>query len=81
MRQISEIIKGLRAAPHNLSQTEIFRRTGIPQSRISRWEAGGAAAGADDALKLLALEAELRKQPPENATPAVSDATESVASS
>lgn len=48
-----EIIVKLRAA--GLSQTEIARRTGIPQPRLSRWEAGGVPAGADDALRLKAL--------------------------
>ena len=61
MSKISEIIKRLRAEPFSLSQTEIERRTGISQSRISRWENGDAAAGADDALKLVALEAVLTK--------------------
>ena len=61
MSKISEIIKRLRAEPFSLSQTEIEKRTGISQSRISRWENGDAAAGADDALKLVALEAMLTK--------------------
>ena len=55
MSEISQIIKRLRSDPSSLSQTEIARRTGIPQPRISRWEAGEVAAGADDALKLVAL--------------------------
>ena len=38
-----------------LSQSDIQRLTNIPQPRLSRWEAGGAPAGADDALKLQAL--------------------------
>ena len=42
-----------------LSQSEISRRTGIPQPRLSRWESGDAPASADDALKLRALHAEL----------------------
>lgn len=37
------------------SQTEISRRTGIPQSRLSRWEKGEVPPAADDALKLAAL--------------------------
>jgi len=61
MSKISEIIKRLRAEPFSLSQTEIERRTGISQSRISRWENGDAAAGADDALKLVALDESLTK--------------------
>lgn len=59
MSKISEIIKRLRAPPFSLSQTEIEKRTGISQSRISRWESGDVAAGADDALKLVELEAAL----------------------
>lgn len=55
MSAITEIIKRLRGEPASLSQSEISRRTGIPQPRISRWESGEVAAGADDALKLVAL--------------------------
>jgi transcriptional regulator with XRE-family HTH domain len=51
------LIKRLRL--RGLSQTEISRRTQIPQPRLSRWESGDVAAGADDALKLQALEQEL----------------------
>jgi transcriptional regulator with XRE-family HTH domain len=53
----TELLRDLRA--RKLSQTEIARRTGIPQPRLSRWENGEAPAGADDALKLQALHAEL----------------------
>lgn len=42
-----------------LSQSEIARRTGIPQSRLSRWENGEAPASADDALRLQKLHGEL----------------------
>lgn len=55
MSKITEIIKRLRSEPFGLSQMEIERRTGISQSRISRWENGDVAAGADDALKLVDL--------------------------
>ncbi len=51
------LIKRIRA--RGLSQKEIERRTGIPQPRLSRWEAGDVAAGADDALQLAALDREL----------------------
>lgn len=54
------LIKRLRAM--GLSQSEIFRRTGIPQPRLSRWENGEVAAGADDALRLQDLEAELVRE-------------------
>jgi transcriptional regulator with XRE-family HTH domain len=40
---------------HNLSQSEIYRRTGISQTRLSRWESGEIAAAADAALKLREL--------------------------
>ena len=55
MSQIAALIKRLRSAPVNLSQSEISRRTGIPQPRVSRWESGDVAAGADDAIRLLGL--------------------------
>jgi transcriptional regulator with XRE-family HTH domain len=40
---------------HDLSQSEIFRRTGISQTRLSRWESGEIADAADAALKLREL--------------------------
>ncbi|MCL4695488.1 MAG: helix-turn-helix domain-containing protein [Burkholderiaceae bacterium] len=51
------LIKRLRA--HPLSQSEIARRTGIPQPRLSRWESGEVPDAADDALRLAALVASL----------------------
>jgi len=51
------VLKGLRRL--GLSQMEISRLTSIPQPRLSRWESGDVAAGADDALRLDAL---LRKR-------------------
>ena len=59
MSPTTELIKALRAA--KLSQTEISRRTGIPQPRLSRWENGETPDAADDALKLQALHAEVCK--------------------
>lgn len=56
MQSISQVIAGLRL---HLSQSEIARRTGIQQSKLSRWEAGEVAAGAEDALKLVALASKL----------------------
>lgn len=53
MSKIPELIKRLRNVP--LSQSEIARRTGIPQPRVSKWESGQVAAGAEDALKLISL--------------------------
>jgi transcriptional regulator with XRE-family HTH domain len=58
MTQLQTVIRQLRAS---LSQSEIARRTGIAQSKISRWEAGKIAAGAEEALKLVDLERRLRK--------------------
>lgn len=43
-----------------LTQMDISRRTGIPQSRVSRWEAGAVPAGADDALALQRLLEQLK---------------------
>lgn len=57
MHTAQTILKNLRAS--GLSQSEIARRSGIPQPRLSRWEAGEAPRGADDALKLAALADEL----------------------
>ena len=52
MQSITDILCSLR---RHWSQSEIARRTGISQSKLSRWESGEIAAGADDALKLLDL--------------------------
>jgi transcriptional regulator with XRE-family HTH domain len=57
MSETTDLIKVLRKG--GLSQSEISRRTGIPQSRVSRWESGAAPVGADDALKLAALVSEI----------------------
>ena len=56
MDKIQDAIKSLR---RTLSQSEIARRTGIAQHKISRWEAGGIPAGASDALKLIELAKEV----------------------
>lgn len=53
MSETSLLVKALRQS--GLSQSEIHRRTGIPQPRLSRWEAGGAPASADGVLKLQRL--------------------------
>lgn len=53
MSTTTELIRAMRAG--GMTQTEIARRTGIPQPRLSRWEAGEAPDSADDALKLKAL--------------------------
>jgi len=62
MSEIQETIKRLRAHPFSLSQSQIARQTGIPQPRISRWEGGDVATGADDALKLVALERSMTRK-------------------
>lgn len=68
-----EILHRLRAMP--MTQAEISRKTGIPQPRICRWEAGNVPVGADDALKLQALLHDSAAQP---ATAAVAPAAESI---
>jgi len=61
----TELIKSLRAA--GLSQSEISRRTGIPQPRLSRWQAGETPDAADDALKIKALCDSLSQKKPRRA--------------
>jgi transcriptional regulator with XRE-family HTH domain len=61
MSNTTALIKRLRE--RKLTQSEISRRTGIPQPRISRWENGDTPDAADDALRLAALVAELEAQP------------------
>jgi len=56
MSKVTEIIQRLQ---QTLSQAEISKKTGISQSKISRWSSGPPTAGADDALKLHALDQEL----------------------
>lgn len=63
-----ELLKRLRAA--GLSQSEISRRTGIPQPRLSRWVNGEAPRGADDALKLSELAAVVPHAPDAASAPA-----------
>lgn len=56
MDKIQDAIRSLR---RTLSQSEIARRTGIAQHKISRWESGDIPAGASDALKLIELAKEV----------------------
>lgn len=60
MSTTQDIIRQLRAA--GMSQSEIARRIGMPQPRVSRWEAGEVPTGADDALKLAQLLREVEAQ-------------------
>lgn len=52
MSQIQDALTVLR---RTMSQAEIARAIGVNQSRISRWEAGDVASGAEAAAKLIAL--------------------------
>lgn len=52
MSQIQDALKVLR---RTMSQAEIAQAIGVNQSRISRWEAGHVASGAEAAAKLIAL--------------------------
>ena len=61
MDKIHDAIQSLR---RTLSQSEIARRTGIAQSKISRWESGDVPAGASDALKLIKLAREVAAAAP-----------------
>jgi transcriptional regulator with XRE-family HTH domain len=56
MTTTTDLLRDLRG--RGLSQSEIARRTGIPQPRLSKWEKGDTPTGADDALKLQALHTE-----------------------
>lgn len=53
MSKTVSIIKQLRSA--GLSQSEIARRTGVSQTRISRWESGRVGDAADAVLRLKEL--------------------------
>ena len=57
MSATTDLLRSLRAL--GLSQTEISRRTGIPQPRLSRWENSDAPDSADDALRLHELHAQM----------------------
>lgn len=61
MSETTALITQLREG-FKLSQSEIARRTGIPQPRVSRWAAGEVPDAADDSLRLKALVAELTEQ-------------------
>ena len=67
MSQIQDALKALR---RTMSQAEIAEAIGVNQSRISRWEAGDVASGAEAAAKLIALaDKKTADASPELATP------------
>lgn len=53
MQTTTDILRGLLRS--GLTQTEIARKTGIPQPRLSRWAAGEVPASVDDVLRLARL--------------------------
>lgn len=54
-RVMSQIKDALTVLRRTMSQAEIAHAIGVNQSRISRWEAGDVASGAEAAAKLIAL--------------------------
>ena len=52
---MSQVQDALAALRQTMSQAEIAEAIGVNQSRISRWEAGDVASGAEAAAKLIAL--------------------------
>jgi len=76
MTAIPELLRQLISA--GLTQCEIQRRTGIPQSRISRWAAGAVPTGAHDALKLQALYLQLNTPQSGSGTPNVGSAAQQI---
>jgi transcriptional regulator with XRE-family HTH domain len=64
MSKTIDIIRRLRALP--MTQAEISRKTGIPQPRVCRWEAGNIPVGADDALRLQDLLIDSQCEPDQN---------------
>lgn len=61
MSATTDLLKRLRE--RGLTQTEISRRTGIPQPRLSRWANGDVPDAADDSLKLAELVTSLGDAP------------------
>lgn len=61
------IIDSMKSTAHDIAllrqhmtQTEIARKTGISQSRLSRWESGRIPDSVEDARKLAELAESLR---------------------
>lgn len=52
---MSQVQDALAALRQTMSQAEIAEAIGVNQSRISRWESGDVASGAEAAAKLIAL--------------------------
>jgi transcriptional regulator with XRE-family HTH domain len=73
MSSTLELLKRLRGM--KLSQSEISRRTGIAQPKLSRWEAGEVPDSADHALKLLKLVTELEGKAAEAPEPSEAPAS------
>lgn len=53
MLSTTQVLLALRR--RGLSQSELSRQTGIPQSRLSRWERGQVPPALDDDQKLRRL--------------------------
>lgn len=51
----------LELRKRGLTQTEIAKKTGIPQPRICRWEAGDVPKSVDDAFALNRLLDKVKK--------------------
>ena len=69
-RVMSKIKDALTVLRRTMSQAEIAEAIGVNQSRISRWEAGDVASGAEAAAKLIALaDKKTADASPELATP------------
>ena len=69
-RVMSQIKDALTVLRRTMSQAEIAHAIGVNQSRISRWEAGDVASGAEAAAKLIALaDKKAAEASPELATP------------
>jgi transcriptional regulator with XRE-family HTH domain len=77
MSSTHELLKRLRAM--GLSQSEIARRTGIAQPKLSRWESGEVPDSADHALKLLKLVTELGTPAPQEPSEAPASAADAYA--
>lgn len=72
MTTTEAIIRGL--LDRGLKQAEIVRITGIPQSRLSKWQSGEAGKAADDAIKLAHLAASYDREAAKKAIAEIIDA-------